>query len=86
MGWLYYPRKQTSVSYAADCDVIVCYGVAKFADKRLASTAHCVDDEIIGWLQRREQASISCLGERAKTTAVLRRGPARGVVQSRALK
>jgi hypothetical protein len=25
MGFLFYPRKQTSVSYAADCDVIVCY-------------------------------------------------------------
>jgi len=24
-----YPRNQTSVSYAADCDVIVCYGAAK---------------------------------------------------------
>jgi hypothetical protein len=29
MGCMYYPRKQTSVSYAADCDVIVCYGAAK---------------------------------------------------------
>jgi hypothetical protein len=28
-GCLYYPRKQTSISYAADCDVIVCYGGAK---------------------------------------------------------
>jgi hypothetical protein len=24
MGCLYYPRKQTSVSHAADCDVIIC--------------------------------------------------------------
>jgi hypothetical protein len=39
MGRLCYPRKQTSVSYAADCDVIVCYGGAKFADKHLASRA-----------------------------------------------
>jgi len=54
MGCLYYPRKQTSVSYAADCDVIVCYGGATFADKHLASTIHCVDDEIFEWLQRRE--------------------------------
>src|SRR5882762_874819 len=29
MGCLHYPRKQTSVSYAADCDAIVCYGGAK---------------------------------------------------------
>jgi hypothetical protein len=25
---------------------IVCYGAAKLADKHLASTVHCVDDEI----------------------------------------
>jgi hypothetical protein len=37
----------------ADCDVIVCYGGAKLADKHLASTIHCVDDEIIGWRKRR---------------------------------
>jgi hypothetical protein len=49
-----YPRKQTSVSYAADCDVIVCNGGATVCDKHLASKIHCVD-EIIGWLQRREQ-------------------------------
>ena len=47
MGFLFYPRKQTSVSYAADCDVVVCYGGAKLPDKRLASKIHCVDDEII---------------------------------------
>jgi hypothetical protein len=46
MGCLFYPRKQTSVSYAAD-DVIVCYGGATIYDKHLASTVHCVDDEII---------------------------------------
>jgi hypothetical protein len=28
---------------------------AKLTDKHLASTVHCVDDEIIGWLKRREQ-------------------------------
>jgi len=50
---LYYPRQQTSVSYAADCDVIVCYGGAKFADKHLAATVHCVDGEII---RRSEQS------------------------------
>jgi hypothetical protein len=27
----------------------------KLVDKHLASTIHCVDDEIIGWLKRREQ-------------------------------
>jgi hypothetical protein len=50
---LYHPRKQRSVSYAADCDVIVCYGAAKLADKHLASKVHCVDDEII---RRSEQS------------------------------
>jgi hypothetical protein len=56
MGCLFYPRKQTSVSYAADCDVIVCYGGAKLTDKHLAATIHCVATEIIGWqLKRREQ-------------------------------
>jgi hypothetical protein len=55
MGCLYYPRKQTSVSYAADGDLIVCYGGAKPTDKHLASKIHCVDDEIIGWLKRRER-------------------------------
>ncbi len=49
MGCLYYPIGQ------ADCDFIVCYGRAKLTDKHLASKIHCVDDEIIGWLKRREQ-------------------------------
>jgi hypothetical protein len=35
VGCLYYPRKQTSVSHAADCDVVVCYGGAKLTDKHL---------------------------------------------------
>jgi hypothetical protein len=39
----------------ADCDFIVCYGGATVYDKHLAATVHCVDDEIIGWLERREQ-------------------------------
>jgi hypothetical protein len=51
--FLFYLRKQTSVSYAADCDVIACYGGDKLTDKHLASKIHCVDDEIIGWLKRR---------------------------------
>jgi hypothetical protein len=38
----------------SDCDHIRCYGGATFADKHLASTIHCVDDEIFEWLQRRE--------------------------------
>jgi hypothetical protein len=44
----------------ANCHVIVRYGGAglfdkHLVDKHLASTLHCVDDEIIGSLQRREQ-------------------------------
>jgi hypothetical protein len=37
----------------AECDCIVCYGNAKLADTHLASTIHCVDDEIIPWLKHR---------------------------------
>jgi hypothetical protein len=39
----------------ADCDAIVCCSGAKVTAKHLASTIHCIDDEIIGWLKRREQ-------------------------------
>jgi hypothetical protein len=47
-------------SQPADCDVIVCYGGAKLTDKHLASTVHCVDDEIIEWLKRRELRRLAC--------------------------
>jgi hypothetical protein len=71
MECLCYPRKQTSVSAAAmtdpdpnpfaDCDVIVCYGGAKLFDKHLASIVLCIDDEIICWLEHREQRlACSC--------------------------
>ncbi|UEM10883.1 hypothetical protein J4G43_040735 [Bradyrhizobium barranii subsp. barranii] len=36
-------------------DVIVCYGRVKLTDKHLASKIHCVDDEVIGWRERRKQ-------------------------------
>jgi hypothetical protein len=55
MGCLYYPRRQTSVSYAADADVIVCYGRAKLTDKHLTSVIHCIDGKIVKWLERRER-------------------------------
>ncbi len=39
-----------------DCYVIVCYRGAKATDKHVASTVHCVDDEIIEWLKRLSNA------------------------------
>ena len=53
------PRKET-----ANC---VSAGGAKFADKHLASTIRCVDDEIIGWLQRREQRRRGRVGMPGET-------------------
>ena len=61
---VFYPRKQTSVSYAADCDVMVCYGNAKSTDKHAAATIHCIDDEVIEWLERRERRRRSRQGSR----------------------
>jgi len=31
------------------------FGRLRLADKHLASVIHCIDDEIIGWLERRER-------------------------------
>jgi hypothetical protein len=62
-GCLHYPRKQTSVSYAVDCDVIARYGGAKLTDKHLASKIHSVDDEIITWLERRERCNRDGKGQ-----------------------
>ena len=41
----------------ADCDTIVCYGNAKPTDTHThtASVIHCIDGEIIGWLERQER-------------------------------
>jgi hypothetical protein len=55
MGFLFYPREQTSVGYAADCDIVICGGDAKPTDLHLPVTIHCVDDEIFEWLERREK-------------------------------
>jgi hypothetical protein len=52
------PESRHTVSCAAGCDVIVCYGGAKVTDKNLASTVHCIDDGIIGWLQPRKQCRL----------------------------
>jgi len=37
------------------CDVIICYGGTKPTNRHLAATVHCVDDEIIEWLERRRE-------------------------------
>jgi hypothetical protein len=42
--------------FADDTTLIVCYGNAKPEHEHLASTIHCIDDEIIAWLQRRERS------------------------------
>ena len=39
----------------AGCDVIVFQGGATLFDRQLASTIHCVDDEIVKCLKRRER-------------------------------
>jgi hypothetical protein len=39
----------------ADCDFIVFYGGAKLTDRHLACIIHCVNEEVIEWLERREQ-------------------------------
>ena len=54
----------------ANCHVIVCFGGAGLFDKHLASTIHCVDDEVIGSLRRREQ--------RRRAGAVMPHGNPRG--------
>ena len=43
----------------ADCDAIVCDVGAKLSDKHLASIVLCIDDEIICWLEDREQRLAS---------------------------
>jgi hypothetical protein len=36
-------------------EIIICGGNAKPEDTHLLSTVHCIDDEIIRWLERREK-------------------------------
>jgi hypothetical protein len=72
MGYLHYPRKQTSVSYAAETDVIVCYGGAKPTDKHL--TLPCI--ALMTRLADLQLASvIHCIGSAAKQKPLQ---PARG--------
>jgi hypothetical protein len=72
------PRKQTSVSYAADCDIIACYGGAKLTDKHLASKVHCVDEEIFEWLERRKRDTI-CEAGAPELNAIRRLHPVSGL-------
>jgi hypothetical protein len=51
----------------ADGCTMICGGGAKPEDVHLASTIHCVDQEIIEWLKHRER--------RSKAKAALRRLP-----------
>jgi hypothetical protein len=46
--------EQASASYAADSDIVVCYIGTKPTDLHLLSAVHCIDGEIIEWLERRE--------------------------------
>jgi hypothetical protein len=73
----------------ADCDTIVCYGNAKPTDTHTASVIHCIDGEIIGWLERQERrrratrksrqgfldGSCRCICVEVQCRAVLERSP-----------
>ena len=73
----------------ADCDTIVCYGNAKPTDTHTASVIHCIDGEIIGWLERQERrrrdtrkaakvfldGSCRCICVEVLCRAVLERSP-----------
>lgn len=49
---------RTSQADNIDCDVIICGGNAHPTDTHLASIVHCVDDEIIGWLEKRRERQL----------------------------
>ena len=36
-----------------ECEIIVCGGNAKPSDLHLASMIHCIDDDVIPWLEWR---------------------------------
>jgi hypothetical protein len=56
LGVVYYPRKQTSVSYAADCDATVCYGgPPKSPTSILPRRSIVLTTRFLNGLQRREQ-------------------------------
>jgi hypothetical protein len=67
---VFYPQRQTSASYAADCDVMVCHGNARLVDKHLSPTVQCVDGRLFVDLSKVDQATITeraILGSVAKS-------------------
>jgi hypothetical protein len=50
-----YPESRHRSGYAADCDIVICYGGAKPTDLHLASKVVAFDEEIIEWLERWER-------------------------------
>jgi hypothetical protein len=42
-------------SNLATSDLVVCYGNAQPDDTYLAATVHCMDGELVAWLERRER-------------------------------
>jgi hypothetical protein len=67
MGCLFYPRKQTSVSYAADCDVIACYDGAKLTDKHLAAVKSIRSSDLkVNTIAGVDQGEVAGLVARSK--------------------
>jgi hypothetical protein len=50
-----------------DCEVIICSGNAKLTDSHLASIVHCVDDEIVEFLDRRERRKLDRLARNSRS-------------------
>jgi hypothetical protein len=42
-----------------DGEIIICLGGAKLTDTHLASTIHCIDEEIFSWLEERNKMKFS---------------------------
>jgi hypothetical protein len=59
-------------------DFVICGGGAKPEDTHLASTVHCVGDEIIEWLARRERKWLRCGPGSDQTPATPGKGPSDG--------
>jgi hypothetical protein len=68
------PESRHRSGYAADCDVIVRYGGAKPEDEHLAVIIHCVDEEIISWLEKREAKRKACKSLSKRFSGGMERG------------